>query len=103
VFARLLGVDSPRRLARALGALTLVGESRRALVTSGLLWVLLYTGWETGIVDAEATIWLSAGVVLAALRGQGGERDEYPVQSGRAAPGSYRRQPGGPNCRRPEK
>lgn len=92
--ARLLGVESPTVLGRTvttLGALTLVGESRRALLTSGILWVLLYTGWETGLVDAEAGIWLSAGVVLAALQALGRSPGEPSVRGRSPTPAAGRR------------
>jgi len=68
----MLGPDLPRGLVRVLGALTLADGRTRAIATAGLLWLALQVGWEAGLLDAEAGIWLAAGVVVAALHALGG-------------------------------
>ncbi|MFW5934333.1 MAG: hypothetical protein ACOCQL_00615 [Halolamina sp.] len=69
---RALGADLPRGLVRLLGAVTLADGRTRAIATAGLLWLALQVGWEVGLVDAQAGIWLAAGVVAAALHGLAG-------------------------------
>ncbi|MBP1986638.1 hypothetical protein [Halolamina salifodinae] len=87
--ARLLGVAPPRGLAGLLGTLPRATGRIRALAASSLLWMLLYAGRQSGVLDAEASVWLSLGVVVAAL---------YAVGSGGHAASSprYRRPPSAP-------
>ncbi len=92
---RALGGDLPRGLVRLLGAVTLADGRTRAIATAGLLWLVLQAGWEVGLVDAEAGIWLAAGVVAAALHGLAGS-----TGSGRPGPPPDRTVGGRPRRRR---
>lgn len=94
--ARLLGVAPPRGLTGLLGALPRANGRTRALVASSLLWMLLYAGRQSGVLDAEASVWLSLGVVVAALYAVGAETQRPsaprhrrppspPIRDGRAA------------------
>lgn len=56
------GFDPPNALAWLL-ALARGSEPSRALTASGLLWLFVYAGWRAGVLDAAATLWLSASVV----------------------------------------
>lgn len=70
--AGLFGIDPPRGLGRLLD--TSANGSAGAITTGALLWIVLYAGWTAGVVEAEAAIWLAAGVVAAALHALGLDR-----------------------------
>lgn len=88
------GVEPSRGLAWLLAVLA--RRDGAPLTASGLLWLFVYAGWRAGFLDADAVLWLSAGVVLAAhalaigdRRGDGPDRrdrlrsraDRYPDAS----------------------
>lgn len=62
----LFGVSPPQWLTRVLRAFVRPSGFNRVLVMGSVLWVLLYAGWTAGHIGPQASIWLSAGVVLTA-------------------------------------
>jgi hypothetical protein len=91
----LVGVEPPHVLARLLGTLPLAGRRPRLLVTVGVFWLLCYAGWQAGLLDGEAGLWLAAGVVIGALFAVGLETTPTeggaPPQRRQRPPGRYRR------------
>ncbi|NHX37796.1 MULTISPECIES: hypothetical protein [Halolamina] len=67
-----------------LGTLVLADGRTRTIATAGLLWLALQVGCELGVLDAEAGIWLAAGVVVAALHALDGSMAPRRLPSSQA-------------------
>lgn len=72
-------------------------------MASSLLWVLLSVGRHAGVFDAEASLWLSLGVVVAALYAVGSAHDGGSSRPRASVSRSYRRERRDSAARRPSR